>query len=240
MVDTLSALRQNSSASQATTGAAAAGTATTGEKNVALKSLANNFDNFLTILTSQLQNQDPMDPLDSSEFTNQLVLFAGVEQDIAQNTNLEKVIEKLESSNNQLNSAVSYIGKDIEATGNQINHASGQSSSFVYDLPQTAKTVTININDSAGRLVRQVTGPVKVGRNEFVWNGKNTAGTNVASGIYSYSIQATNSKDEAISNIVTHSLGKVVGVKNDPKTKAVTLELSGNFNVPLNNVTRVK
>lgn len=240
MVDTLSALRQNSNAGQTTGSSAAAGTATTGENNVALKSLANNFDNFLKILTSQLQNQDPMDPLDSSEFTNQLVLFAGVEQDIAQNTNLEKVTKLLEANNSQLDNAVPYIGKDIEATGNQINHEKDKSSTLIYDLPQKAKESTININDSSGRLVRQITGPTERGRNEFVWDGKDSAGSAVASGVYSYSVQAKNSSDEVISNVTTHTLGKVAGVKNDLTAKTVTLELGGNIIVPLNNVTRVK
>lgn len=237
MVDTLSALRQNTNAGQATSNANAS---TTGENNVALKSLANNFDNFLKILTSQLQNQDPMDPLDSSEFTNQLVLFAGVEQDIAQNTNLEKMTKLLQDNNALLDSAVPYIGKNIEAKGNQIQHTQSQSSTLVYDLPKTAKTATIRITDAAGKLVREVTGGTTIGRNEFSWDGKNAAGADAATAVYRYSVQAKDANDAVIKDVTTYTLGKVAGVKNDLATNNVSLELGNKISVALKDVTSVK
>ena len=78
------------------------------KSDLALVDLANNLDNFLTILTTQLQYQDPLSPMETSEFTNQLVMFTGVEQQVQQNQNLEKLIAL--QSNNLAISAVTYIG----------------------------------------------------------------------------------------------------------------------------------
>ena len=76
-------------------------------------SFGDDFDDFLTLLTTQLQNQDPLEPTDTTEFTNQLVLFAGVEQDISQNDNLEQLIG-LESAN-QAVGALNYIGNEVDS-----------------------------------------------------------------------------------------------------------------------------
>ena len=83
----------------------------------ARKSLSDNFDQFLLLLTTQLQNQDPTDPLDTNEFTSQLVQFSSVEQAVKTNTNLEKMLSLLQTS--QLDTAVGYIGKAVEAKGNK-------------------------------------------------------------------------------------------------------------------------
>lgn len=86
-----------------------------GSRGTGISNLAENFDNFLTILITQLQNQDPLSPMESNEFTSQLVQFTGVEQQVLQNKNLEELI-RLQSANQTL-SAVSFIGKLVEATG---------------------------------------------------------------------------------------------------------------------------
>jgi flagellar basal-body rod modification protein FlgD len=85
-----------------------------GSTNAASSTLAGTFDTFLALLTTQLQNQDPLDPMKSEQFTQQLVQFAGVEQSINTNKKLEQLIE-LQTAG-QLNSAVSYMGKTVEVT----------------------------------------------------------------------------------------------------------------------------
>ncbi|HZZ11369.1 MAG TPA: flagellar hook capping FlgD N-terminal domain-containing protein, partial [Paraburkholderia sp.] len=80
-------------------------------QSTASQQLAGNFDTFLTLLTTQLQNQDPLSPMDSTQFTQQLVAFSGVEQQINTNNNLQSLIALNQSQ--QAASAVSYIGHSV-------------------------------------------------------------------------------------------------------------------------------
>src|SRR5215470_14788285 len=94
-----------------TSAASTASQASTGQAADAQKTLSSNFDTFLTLLTTQLQNQDPLQPMDSNQFTQQLVEFSQVEQQINSNKNLESLISLTKYQTNQ--SAVSYLGKDL-------------------------------------------------------------------------------------------------------------------------------
>ena len=95
--------------------------------------LAQNFDDFIMLLVAQLKNQDPLDPISTNEFTNQIVQFASVEQAIATNTNLERMIALQRS--NQITSAVGYLGKRIEAEGDTTALADGIAE-WNYSLPE--------------------------------------------------------------------------------------------------------
>ncbi|MGB1540522.1 MAG: flagellar hook assembly protein FlgD, partial [Rickettsiales bacterium] len=96
---------------------AAAGVVDANSKaNQARSKLSGDFDTFLLLLTTQLQNQDPIEPLDTNEFTAQLVQFANVEQAIDTNSNLETMISMQQGT--QINNAVNYIGNFVEAKGN--------------------------------------------------------------------------------------------------------------------------
>mgnify|MGYP000415501120 CR=1 FL=1 len=114
-------------------------------------SLAGDFDQFLTLLTTQLANQDPLSPMDTTEFTNQLVLFAGVEQQIASNENLEELISL--SGGNQAVQAVSYIGKKAEANGN-IFQLTENGAEIGYELASEAQPATILTFDEHDTLAR--------------------------------------------------------------------------------------
>ncbi len=107
-----------------------------------LASLSENFDAFLTLLTSQLQNQDPLDPMDSSEFTNQLVQFSAVEQQIQANQNLETLIQ-LQNAQSAAN-AVGYIGKDVEVPSSQIMLQDGEAK-FAYTLADSVDIVVVTV-----------------------------------------------------------------------------------------------
>ena len=109
----------------------------------ALSQLTEDLDNFLTILTTQLQHQDPLEPLDTHEFTQQLVQFSSVEQLIAQNKNLESIIEL--QQNAMAISAVSYMGKQISAIGQENMLGEGQST-FSYTLPVSYTHLTLPTN----------------------------------------------------------------------------------------------
>src|SRR5262245_12081217 len=116
----------------------------------AASQLTSNFDTFLTLLTTQLKNQDPLEPMDSSEFTQQLVQFSSVEQQINANKNLETLIAltKARSSTD----AVSYLGRNVTVTDGS-GALVGGSARWSYDLSNAAANTGVVVTDSRGRLV---------------------------------------------------------------------------------------
>src|SRR5690606_24889855 len=156
------------------------GTPTPQSSNIAGgQSLSDTFDNFLLLLTTQLQNQDPLDPLDSNEFTQQLVQFSGVEQQIKMNEKLDLMIAG--QAFNEAAQAVGFLGKLVEAEGNQVD-LSGGKAPIAYDLESEADKVEILLANSAGRTVRTISGTAAAGRNELVWDGLDENGAPVADG----------------------------------------------------------
>lgn len=172
-------------------------------------SLAGDFDQFLTLLTTQLANQDPLSPMDTTEFTNQLVLFAGVEQQIASNENLEELISL--SGGNQAVQAVSYIGKRAEANGN-IFQLTEDGAEIGYDLDGEAQTATILIFDKNDTLVRLEAANTDAGRHKFVWDGTNSDGVQMAPGAYSFAVSAIDDDDAGV-DTKTSVTGIVDGVE---------------------------
>lgn len=155
--------------------------ATTAQKN-----LANNFDDFLLLLTTQLTHQDPLNPTDTTEFTNQLVNFTNVEQAIATNQNLEALIRltQMSQQNNMTATMVNYLGKTI---GTDLNVASlsGGSASWNIDLGTSAVNVTYHIFDQNGSLVFSETKDgAPAGKQQYHWDGMRSNGTVAADGAY--------------------------------------------------------
>ncbi len=197
-----------------------------------LSKLSGNLDNFLKILTAQLQHQDPLSPMDTHEFTNQLVQFASVEQQIQGNRNLESLIS-LQETNNMVG-AVSYIGKEVEVTGQTTTLEDG-SAKFIYTLPKDATASILAVYDENGTQVLFKPAEKGAGRHEFIWDGKDTKGKTMPDGKYTIQVVAVNDANEAITP--TYSItGTVSGVGID-KGEA-TLNLDG-MDVPLANVVRV-
>jgi flagellar basal-body rod modification protein FlgD len=198
-----------------------------------LTGLADNLDNFLTILTTQLQHQDPLSPLDTHEFTNQLVLFAGVEQDIQGNSSLEKLIAL--QQNNVAVGAVSYIGQTIEASG-QTNMLRNEEAKFGYSLPGNAKSAILQISDANGKPVLATPAQTTAGRHDFVWDGRDAQGNLLPEGPYSIAVLAVDSADQPIP--ITYSVsGRVTGVEMANGDATLTL---GDVAIPLTQVTRIR
>ncbi len=133
--------------------------------------LFDDFTDFLTLLTVQLQNQDPLSPLETSEFTNQLVGFAGVEQQLAQTEQLKAVTTSL-ATQNQI-SAVSYVGYNVEYEGQEFS-LQGDTAKVSYQLPENIGGATLSILDEEGALVAAYHVPHKdlAGKKQdFVWDG---------------------------------------------------------------------
>src|SRR5215472_16056579 len=149
----------------------------------ALASFSNNFQSFLTLLTAQLQHQDPLNPMDSTQFTSQLVQFTGVEQGILQNQNLQSLIGL--QTNGQMANAAGYIGLQVNGGGNQIQLAGSQAKINYTITDATTAQVKIKITDSSGNVVNTLTETPTVGGPQTVsWDGKNSSGTVVPDGSY--------------------------------------------------------
>lgn len=158
------------------------------QSQTSLNALSQDFDDFLTLLTTQLQNQDPLDPLESQEFTNQLVQFSQVEQQIRTNDHLEDITVLQDLSLTSI--ALGYIGLNVEIPGEVFDYESGPYQ-LSYNLPpEGAANVEVSIFDENDQLVSSTSGTVFGGKNDFVWDGLNDEGNPVEPGTYRISIAA--------------------------------------------------
>ncbi|MCK4939790.1 MAG: flagellar hook assembly protein FlgD [Rhodospirillaceae bacterium] len=153
--------------------------------------LEDELNKFLNLLVTQLKNQDPLDPMDATEFTSQLVQFASVEQQIYQNANLEKLLETAHVS--QVSNLANFLGKTVEAQTDSFNLAAG-TADFSYKLTEKAQSTTVNISDSSGKIVYSTVGSKTNELTPFTWDGVDNYGTQLPDGEYSFAIDA---KDEA-------------------------------------------
>lgn len=171
--------------------------------------LAENFDTFLTLLTAQLQNQDPLSPMDSTQFTQQLVQMTGVEQQLLTNDLLEKLVANTGSG---VSTAVSLIGKEVRAEANIAALKDGKAE-WTYKLDRDATDVKLEVLDSKGRVVRSIA-PTdnKAGEHTLTWDGKSTEGATLAAGSYFLRVTARDSKGSAVGSAV-YADGLVTGIE---------------------------
>ena len=188
--------------------------------------LAENFDDFLLLLTTQLKNQDPTDPLDTNEFTQQLVSFAGVEQQVNTNKNLEKLIGSSVSAGVQ--QGLGYIGKTVQATGDKGVLEDGKAY-FAYELPSEVSEANISILDKAGS--------TNAGKTVAFWDGKNSINNNqMPDGTYQLIVTAKGFKNEEV-KAKTYTTGRVSSVETN-KDGEVVLSV-GTAKVKVNEVISV-
>jgi flagellar basal-body rod modification protein FlgD len=175
------------SSSVSTANGAGVATASSATAAASKATFGNNFDTFLKLLTSQLQNQNPLSPMDTTQFTQQLVQFSSVEQAIRQNSNLETLISM--QRNSQSANAVNYIGKTVSMTGDIVGLVNGEGR-ITYNLPETAGRVTINIYDNSGKLLARTEGDTGQGAHAVKWNGRSDTGAQLPDGDYKVEIAA--------------------------------------------------
>lgn len=149
--------------------------------------LNEDLNQFLTLLITQLENQDPLEPLETNEFTSQLVQFASVEQQIQQNANIEQLIA-LQSAG-LVSNMVNFIGTTIEASGQVVPLENG-TAEFTYNLETNAKDTTITIRNAAGLNVFTTQGELSAGKHSFTWDGKDLNGTPQPDGAYTVIVSA--------------------------------------------------
>ena len=204
-----------------------------GGTSAAAGQLAETFDTFILLLTTQLQNQDPLDPMDSAQFTSQLAQFAGVEQSINTNKKLDQLVA-LQTSN-MLNGAVSYVGRTVEVISDQLA-LKDETATISYGIETNAAKTSISIVTEDGQTVRVINGETDAGRHELVWDGRDALGNPMPDGIYNYNVIAVNGDDETI-NTISAFTGRVTGV--EILDSLVTLNL-GELGVPFSSIFAVR
>lgn len=194
--------------------------------------LGETFDNFLRLLTTQLQHQDPLAPLDSTEFVSQLVQFSQVEQAIATNQSLNTLVGLQRDI--QRAYAVGYLGQTVEWQG-VVGHLQDGPVEYSYTLPANATRTVLEIRDEAGRLIRSTPGETGMGRHAFTWDGRDADGAMAPPGSYALTVLATGENDSEIPSLITVK-GKVDGVRSN----GIHTDLSvGPFTIPFEYVVGV-
>jgi flagellar basal-body rod modification protein FlgD len=176
----------------------------------ASSALSQNMDAFLMLLTTQLKNQDPLSPQDSTQWVTQLVQFSGVEQAIHQRQSLENLVNLQLAW--QSTSAVTYIGKTVEASGEHVFLRNGEAT-IRYKLDEDAGAATVIIKDLSGKTVRELTVNRTKGEHTVTWNGKDSDGVALDDGFYSITVKATKGQNIEV-GATTKFSGVVESIEN--------------------------
>jgi flagellar basal-body rod modification protein FlgD len=192
--------------------------------------LAGDFSQFLTLLTVQLQHQDPLSPMDTTEFTNQLVAFSGVEQQINSNQKLDSLVAL--QLGNTMGSSLGYVGLNVNYVSSEFNFDGAKPVTMKYALDSQAYTNKISVVDEDGNTIYTKDGSVKVGSNDFTWDGSLTNGGKAKPGTYEIKVNAFDQNGKAIQSTTVVS-GTVRGVETQ---NGIINLLVGDRAVPISNV----
>jgi flagellar basal-body rod modification protein FlgD len=208
---------------------------TTTVKSEAEKNAEMNKEQFLQLLVAQLQNQDPLNPMESTEFTSQLAQFSSLEQMIDVNKNLVE-IKSAVADDDIHGDPINYIGKQIKADDNSIIRKDGSNLTGSYKLDEGAN-INIAIYDQFGREIRTINAGWKdAGEYPVEWEGKDNLGFNVNDGNYTFEVFGQNQFGNYVT-IDTYSSGEVTGAT---MTNGLTYLMLGDKKVALANVLEVR
>lgn len=217
----------------ATTSTSVVNTSTASTSNTAAtQSFLANYDTFLQLLTTQLRVQNPLEPMDAEKFTEQLVQYSAVEQQLKTNENLEAMLATL-VSNAALN-LVNFIGKTVEANSDIAMLKDGNATwkvSAAGDAPNT----TVTIRNEAGAIVFQEEIELDSGANTYEWDGKMSNGSSVPEGAYQISFDAADANDATVA-VTTRVSGTVTAV--DTSGSEPYLKINGSL-IPLSNLISI-
>ena len=194
--------------------------------------IAGNFTQFLTLLTTQLKNQNPLDPMDTNQFTQQLVQFAGVEQQLKSNDRLDSILTASKAASSA--SATSYIGQTISADGTTAQLADG-SATWNLTPARAATKATVTISDANGNVVASQSTTLNAGSQTYAWNGKTSAGLTAPDGTYSIKVAAQDATGANVT-VDTAITGKVTEVDLSGSSPVL---LVGTQKVPLSSVQTI-
>jgi len=214
----------------ATTSGVSSNTATS-TTSTAQARLSNNFDTFLQLLTTQLKNQDPTQPMDANQFTQQLVQYSQVEQQIATNSKLDAMAAAF--SGNQTTASLGYLGKKVTYDASTVSPTStGATWTFT---PTTSGEYTVRIRDSAGNLVKETTASLTANQaQEYAWDGKRSDGKPL--GTQPYTLELYRGTGSTAAQVAVNHTGTVSAVDMSTGTPRVTV---GTLNIPIARLTGI-
>jgi flagellar basal-body rod modification protein FlgD len=193
--------------------------------------LTSDYNTFLQLLTTQLKNQDPLSPMDTNSFTQQLVQMNGVQQQLQTNALLQTLV----NSNSGAGPAVNLIGKSIQAASPTATMSNG-GIDWTYELGGNAAAAKLTVTDSAGQVVYTQAAPdLTSGQHDFNWDGTTLSGGKATSGTYTLNIVANDSKQQNLSTNV-YIQGVVTGVESSSSGTMLSL---GSTTVNYSNLTKV-
>jgi flagellar basal-body rod modification protein FlgD len=189
----------------------------------------------MKLLIAQLQNQDPLNPMDNQEFAVQLAQFNSLQQLIGLNEKLDNLASQ-QGIASQFNSTA-LIGKQVSGKGNEVNLSDGGSAGLFYDLGANAAKVIVKVYNSEGTLVRQIdAGSQKVGPQSTTWDGKNSLGQSMPAGVYRFEIDAVDAAGKSLT-VTKQVRGVVTGVNLEGAEPILEI---GQMRIPLSSVTAVR
>ena len=200
--------------------------------NTALSSLTSNFGDFLNLLMTQLQNQDPTSPMDTNQFTSELVQFTSVEQQITTNGALNQLISLNQAGELMQSSAM--VGKQVALNSTQLPLQNG-SGTLQFTAP-AAEPVAIAIYNSAGQQIYDTALNASAGSNSWTWNGQSSSGVQMPDGAYTVAVEGAN-PDGSTAALPFSVLGTITGVATN---SSGTLNLQiGAASMPFSSVQQV-
>jgi flagellar basal-body rod modification protein FlgD len=193
--------------------------------------LSNNFDTFLQLLTTQLRNQDPTQPMDANQFTQQLVQYSQVEQQLATNSKLDSLLTAFQG--NQTTTALGYLGKKVSYDASVVTPTStGATWTFT---PATSGEYTIRIRDAEGNLVKETTATMTASQaSEYTWDGKRSDGKTL--GTQPYTLELYRGTGTNAVQVAVNHTGTVSAVDMSTGTPRVTV---GTLNIPIARLTGI-
>lgn len=202
--------------------------------NSASQQLAGNFNEFLQMLTTQLQNQDPLSPMDANSFTQELVEFSSVEQQINTNTNMQTLIS-LQQATTDL-AGLQLVGSTVTVSGNAAALANASNSPAAWTLNSpSAATANVTITNSSGQTVFTGTTSLSAGTQSYSWNGKGSNGVTWPDGNYTIAINATGANGQPVS-VSTQVQGVVSAVNTSTNPPTLTV---GGQTVPMSSIQSI-
>lgn len=193
--------------------------------------ISSDFETFLKMLTTQMENQDPLNPMESSDFAVQLATFSGVEQQVLSNDLLKDLGSQMGVMN--LSQLSGWVG--MEARTSAPVHFSGDPVTLFPDVPPLADKATLVVRDGFGREVNRQS--LTMGAEDFIWNGKDASGTTLPVGNYSFSVQSS-AGSAPLDVMPVYSYARVEEVRN--RNGVTELILPGNQVLPSGDVSALR
>ncbi len=193
--------------------------------------IAGNFDQFLTLLTTQLKNQSPLEPLDTNKFTEQLVQFASVEQQLKTNESLTALLALNKAT--AVNNAIGFVGTTVIADGRTSQFKNGKAQ-WLVDAPRSGNA-TITIKNDKGSEVATVQTALASGAQSFTWDGKTSTGARAPEGNYTVTVTAQDTSGGAMA-VKTDLRGVVDGVDLEGDQPVLKI---GTISIPIDKVKQV-